>query len=94
MFALGNLCYGLSLWNEEGFSKWLAILLMVWAAVGLTVLANQFLKIEAVNSIIEVFNYSFQPFVRTVIGIWLWRKASPPLLLKEKLRYDQPSYVQ
>src|SRR5918993_285782 len=76
VFALGNLCYGLSLWNEKGFGTFVRFLLIVWAVVGLTVLANQFLRVAAIDRIIEVFNYSFQPFIRTIIGIWLWRKAT------------------
>ena len=94
VFALGNLCYGLSLWNEKGFNRWLGILLIIWAAGGLTVLANQFWKIEAINKVIEIFNYTFQPFIRTLLGIWLWRKATSTLLLKGRLRYNQPSLVQ
>lgn len=76
VFALGNLCYGFSLWNETGFGKWLGVLLLIWGISGLVVLANQFWKIEGISKIVEVFNYTFQPLLRTLLAVWLWRKSS------------------
>lgn len=83
VFALGNLCYGLSLWKEEGFGKWLGLMLLIWSVCGLTVLGNQFWKIEGINKIVEMYNYSFQPLIRLLLGIWLWRKAIKPLELNQ-----------
>ena len=75
-FALGNLCYGISLWTERGFDKWLSGLLIIWGTVTLTVFANSFLKIEGINKATAIFSSTFQPLVRLVIGIWLWKKAT------------------
>jgi hypothetical protein len=77
-FALGNLFYGLSLWNESGLGKWLSVLLVVWAAGTFTAFGNSFWKIEAVNKAIEVYSYTFQPLMRLLIGLWLLKQSSPP----------------
>lgn len=75
MFALGNLSYGLSLWSGKGFSKWLGVLLVFWGISGLVVLGNQFWKVEGIDKITGIYNYTFQPLVRLLMGIWLWQKT-------------------
>lgn len=75
-FALGNLCYGLSLWKEKGFGKWVSAFLLVWASGTLTAFGNSFWQSESIDRFIAFYNYSFQPLVRALLGVWLWKKAS------------------
>lgn len=76
MFALGNLCYGISLHREKGFSKLISVLLILWGIEGLISLGNNFWKFTLVNQIIEKYNYTFQPFIRALLGLWLWKKSA------------------
>lgn len=74
-FGLGNLCYGLSLAGESGFSKLLSIMLVIWSIGCFIALGNSFWKQSSIDSFIEKYNYTYQPFMRTIIGLWLWKKA-------------------
>jgi hypothetical protein len=78
MYALGSLCYGLSLIKSKGFSKLLSIILIIAGIVGLIVLGNNFWKISAIDRVIEKYNYSFTPLLRALTGIWLWRNSNDP----------------
>lgn len=82
MFGLGNLCYGFSLYKEKGFSKLLSILLIIWGIGSLTALGNNFWNAAVVDQIIEKYNYTFQPCMRALLGIWLWRKSKSLLPVK------------
>ncbi len=75
-FGLGNLFFGLSLLPEKGFSKILAMLLVVWSLGSFMALGNSFWNNPAVNRFIEHFNYSFQPLMRLLIAAWLWKQSS------------------
>lgn len=75
-FGLGNLCYGVSLWNQTGFGKWLSVLLILWAIGTLVVFGNSFWKSEIINNIVEPYNYTFQPLIRLLLAAWLWKKAA------------------
>lgn len=74
-FALGNLCYGLSLLKEKGFGKVLSWLLILWALGGLTALGNEFWQIPALETGISYYNFSYQPLMRALLGGWLWLQA-------------------
>lgn len=76
VFGLGNLCYGFSLWGEKKLGKLLSLLLMAWGLGTLTAFGNHFWESAAISSFIETYNYTFQPFVRAMIGLWLWKKSS------------------
>lgn len=74
-FGLGNLCYGLSLTRESGFSRLISIMLIVWSVGSFLTLGNSFWKQSAVDSFMEKFSFTYQPFMRAVIGFWLWKKS-------------------
>jgi hypothetical protein len=76
MFGLGNLCYGLSLIVTKGFSKLLSVLLLIAAIANFIMLANSFWKIQSIDNAIEKYSYTFQPLLRMVTAIWLWRKPT------------------
>ncbi|MEM8906392.1 MAG: hypothetical protein AAGD05_00985 [Bacteroidota bacterium] len=73
-FALGNLCYGLSLMNETGWSKYLGYGLLFWALLTFGALINDQLENPTLGTIIAINNDYFQPLIRLAIGVWLlWK---------------------
>lgn len=75
-FALGNLFFGVSLTGETGFGRLLSVLLIIWSIGTFIAFGNSFWENQAIGSIIEKYNYSYQPLVRLLIAVWLWRKAA------------------
>lgn len=75
-FALGNLFYGLSLFRERDFDKILSLLLIFWSAGNFLALGNEFWRNNGISSFLEYYSFTYQPFMRLVIGIWLWKKAN------------------
>ena len=75
-FGFGNLCYGLSLSRERGFSKILSALLIIWAIATFIGFGNNFWKIPAIDQFIEKYSFTFQPFMRAMLGLWLWKKSN------------------
>lgn len=75
-FGLGNLCYGLSLAGEPGFDKFLSILLIAWSIGTFVNFANSFWKLPAVDSFMQQFSFTYQPFMRALIAFWLWKKSA------------------
>jgi hypothetical protein len=75
-FGLGNLCYGLNLSRNKGFDKMLSVLLIIWSIGTFIAFGNNFWKLSAIDQFIEKYNFTYQPFVRTVIGLWLWKKSN------------------
>jgi|SRR5687768_15676540 len=75
-FGLGNLCYGLSLTGEAGFNRLLSVMLIVWSIASFLTLANSFWKQPAIDSFMDKFSFTYQPFIRAVIGLWLWKKSA------------------
>lgn len=75
-FGLGNLCYGLSLYNEKGFGKILSILLILWSIGCFLALGNSFWQLSWIDSFLEKYNYTYQPFLRVLLAIWLWKMSS------------------
>ena len=76
MFGLGNLCYGLSLRWDQPFNKILSVLLIVWSIGSFLALCNNFWKLPAIDQFIEKYNFTFQPLMRALIGLWLWRRSN------------------
>lgn len=76
MFALGGLCFGISLCRSDGFSRIIAIFLLISGVTNLAVLGNSFWRYEAFDLFMEKFNLVFTPMMRLLIGIWLWKKAA------------------
>ncbi len=76
-FALGNVFTGLLFLKEKAkLDTIIGIGLLIWAFTGILVLLNQHLNIEIINSCLHVFNYTFQPAARLLLGIWLWERVT------------------
>jgi hypothetical protein len=78
-FLLGNIFYAIATRNGIGLEKWISNLLFLWAAIGFLTLLHEYLGQAWANFIPEFVSYTYQPLVRIIIGIWLWKT---PLLLK------------
>jgi hypothetical protein len=74
-FGLGNLCYGLSLWRENGFSKTLSWLMIFWSLGNFMALANDFIHSGTIAQFIEKYNFLYQPFMRGLLAWWVWEGA-------------------
>ncbi|MBL0358304.1 MAG: hypothetical protein IPP72_16190 [Chitinophagaceae bacterium] len=74
-FGLGNLCYGLSLVGESGFTKLLSVMLIIWSICCFISLGNSFWKQPAIDAFIEKYSFTYQPFMRAIIALWLWKKS-------------------
>jgi hypothetical protein len=74
-FAIGNLCYGLSLIGETGLSKMVGVLLLIWSAGVFVALGNEFWEATWLSAFLAPFNLYYQPMIRALIGIWLWKAA-------------------
>ncbi len=79
--ALGNLFYGLSLWEENRLGKLLSWLLLIWSAGNFTALTIEFFPNKFAEKIIDIYSYTFQPLMRAFLGCWLWKKANKQDLL-------------
>ncbi len=80
-FALGNLCYGISLVGGTKWNRILGYLLIIWSLHSLLNFFNEFWQIGRFSQFTEMFSLVYQPFVRLLIGIWLWQQYQ---LFKEK----------
>jgi hypothetical protein len=78
-FGIGNLFYGLGLSREKRFGRLISVLLLFWACGTFLAFGNSFWNIPGINSAIEHYNYSYQPLVRGLVGIWLWKQANEQL---------------
>lgn len=70
-FALGNLCYGITLINQGKWDSILGWLLLIWGMVTLAIFANEFFNIPVLWDIAEWFSLIFQPLIRLLFGLWL-----------------------
>ncbi len=74
-FGLGNLCYGLSLAGDSGLNKLISIMLIIWSIGSFITLGNSFWKQPEVDSFMGKFSFTYQPFMRAMLGFWLWKKS-------------------
>ncbi|MES1225805.1 MAG: hypothetical protein ABUT20_60565, partial [Bacteroidota bacterium] len=74
-FGLGNLCYGICLSGENGYSRILGLLLIGWSIGNFIALGNSFWKSSFIDRIIGVYSYTYQPFLRTILAVWIWNKS-------------------
>jgi hypothetical protein len=72
-FLLGNVFYAIATAKSKGMEKWISNLLFIWALLGCITLFHEFLNQQWLNFVPEFVSYTYQPFVRVVIGIWLWK---------------------
>lgn len=75
-FGIGNLCYGLSLFNGSQFDKLLSLLLILWSVGNFLALGNSFWQLGILNRIINHYSYTYQPIMRALLGVWIWKKAT------------------
>lgn len=77
-FGLACLCYGLSLIrsNHLVIDKWIGWLLTLWSIASFMAFANVFIKNSGMGLFVEILNNYFQPIIRILLAIWLWKKAS------------------
>ena len=75
-FGIGNLFYGFSLSGEKGFGKLLSLLLIAWAIGNFAALGNEFWRSPSLSNFLEHYSYTYQPFMRLLLAIWLWNKSS------------------
>ena len=73
-FALGNICYGISLLGGDKFDRILAWLLLIWGIGNLVAFSNEFWQSKAISGFLEVFNVVYQPLMRALVTYWLFRK--------------------
>lgn len=74
-FGLGNLFYGLSMYAEKGFTRLLSVLLIIWGIGSLLALGNSIWEVGPVNDFMHHYNYTYQPLMRALLAIWIWKKA-------------------
>ena len=74
-FLLGNIFYAIATRKGSGLEKWISNLLFLWALLGFITLFNEYLGQSWMNFVPDFISYTYQPFVRIVIGIWLWKIA-------------------
>jgi hypothetical protein len=74
-FLLGNICYGVATFKSSGLEKWISNLLFVWAALGCITMFHEFLNQTWMNFVPDFISYTYQPLVRILIGVWLWKQG-------------------
>lgn len=74
-FGLGNLCFGISLAGERGFSEIISLLLIIWSVMSFVQLGNSFWHIETIDKAVHTLSFTFQPAMRALLAIWIWKKA-------------------
>jgi len=74
-FAIGNLCYGLSLIRETGLGKYLCVSLLIWSGGVFLALGNEFWEVPWISSFLSQFNLYYQPLARALFAVWLWKAA-------------------
>lgn len=73
-FALGNICYGISLLGGNKMDRILAYLLLVWGFGNLLAFGNEFWTSESVGHFVEYFSIIYQPIMRVLVGLWMLHK--------------------
>ncbi len=73
-FALGNICYGISLLGGKKIDKILAYLMLIWGLGSLSAFGNEFWQSESLGIFIEYFSIIFQPMMRLLVGLWMLHK--------------------
>ena len=74
-FLLGNICYGVATFRSSGLEKWISNLLFVWAGLGCITMFHEFLNQTWMNFVPDFISYTYQPLVRILIGVWLWKQG-------------------
>ncbi|MCG8416825.1 MAG: hypothetical protein MJE77_02635 [Proteobacteria bacterium] len=75
-FMLGNLFLGSVLVRGRGLERLVGAALLVWSLLGVWTHLLEHVRLPTVPQQPEWLAYTFQPAVRILIAIWLWRAAS------------------
>jgi len=70
-FALGNICYGISLLGSGKIDRILAYLLLLWGFGNLIAFGNEFWNSGSLGQFVEYFSIIYQPIMRALIGVWM-----------------------
>jgi hypothetical protein len=81
-FALGNICYGISLLGINRIDRVLAYLLLIWGIGTLIAFGNEFWNSESVGQFIEYFSIIYQPIMRALIALWMFFKFNQIIVNK------------
>lgn len=73
-FALGNICYGISLLGSIKVDRILAYLFLIWGFGNLATFGNEFWKSESLGQFTEYFSIIYQPIMRLLVGLWMIHK--------------------
>jgi len=82
-FALGNICYGISLLNNNKLERVLAYLLLIWGIGNLIAFGNEFWQSESIASFTVYFSIIYQPIMRLLIGLWMIYKYRQIIVEKQ-----------
>jgi hypothetical protein len=77
-FCLGNLFYGISFLTareRDRLECGLGFALLVWSFSGMATLLHGYTALRWVPELPDWWSWTFQPFVRVLLGLWLWREA-------------------
>ena len=74
-FSIGNFFYGLSMLKQQNFGKLLGTLLLLWAGFSFLSFSNEFIQSESISSFSKLGNTIFQPVMRLLLAIWLWKQT-------------------
>jgi hypothetical protein len=74
-FFFGNLCFGLATWKGRGLEKAVSFALLAWAGISACVLAAEFGGVAWLEPP-EWLSITWQPAVRALVAVWLWRAAA------------------
>jgi hypothetical protein len=75
-FGLGNFFYGMGMIRSVRFDRIVGYLLLFWSLGTFLALANELNEIPWLSMALPVFNLYYQPFMRLLLAVWLWRSAT------------------
>jgi hypothetical protein len=81
-FALGTICYGISLLGSTKVDRILAYLLLIWGFGNLIAFGNEFWNSESLGQFVEYFSIIYQPIMRVLVGLWMIHKFKQIILNK------------
>lgn len=83
-FGIATLCYGLTLISDKKviIDKWLGMLLVLWGLGTFIAFTNVFIENSGLALLVNVLNSYYQPMIRILLAIWLFRKSKEFMSVK------------
>jgi hypothetical protein len=75
-FTVGLFCYGLALLLRNGIDQGVGLLFLLWGVLNLPDLVGAIAGNEALGKGFDWVGRYFQPAVRLLLGLWLWKVAN------------------